>query len=203
MKLYEQPCTRIRVGRRLYRLRLTYSRVLYALDAIEDPLLTDTDRQLLLLGLLIKGRIPHRQSHRNTLVQAVSELIAPQGKATADQPAAPTMSLTQDAALIHAAFRQAYGIDLHAVDLPWSTFCELLSGLPESTRFCQVVALRARPVPPPDKHNAAYRAELLRAKASVALVLPASRAQQNYQTGLDHLFRSMLAWAEPKGSDVT
>lgn len=193
MRLYEQPCSSVTIGRRKYRLRLTYTRVLFALDAVRDPLLTDEDRARLMLGLLVRGRIPVKGKRRAALLKAITEEIDG-GQRSKGGP--PVMSLTQDAPLIHAAFRQAYGIDLHAVDLPWAIFCELLSGLPEGTRFCEVVALRARPVPPPDKHNAKYREELLRAKAAVALERTEDERDAAYQSGLNQLARSLMAWAE-------
>ena len=63
MRLYEQPCAAVQVGRKRYPLRLTYDRVLFVLDALKDPLLTDQDRLRLALGLLMRGRVP-RSLHR-------------------------------------------------------------------------------------------------------------------------------------------
>lgn len=193
MRLYEQPCSTVTVGRRKYRLRLTYTRVLFALDAVRDPLLTDEDRVRLMLHLLVCGRIPTNEKRRMALLDAVLDQMNREHRPAGGPP---VMSLTQDAPLIYAGFRQAYGIDLHAVDLPWATFCVLLSGLPESTRFCEVVSLRSRPVPPPDKHNARYREELLRAKAAVALARTEEERDEAYQAALNQLARNLMAWAE-------
>lgn len=193
MRLYEQPCQAVRVGRRRYRLRLTFDRVLYALDAAQDPLLTDADRIRLVLGLLLRDRVPRSIRVQQRLMEAVMAEISAQSK-SCDGP--PVMSLTQDAPLIRAAFRQAYGIDLDAVDLPWVTFCELLAGLPEGTRFSDVVGIRSRPVPPRDRHNASYVDDLLRAKAAVALKIEPEQRERVYQSGLDKLARHIMAWAE-------
>ena len=198
MRLYDQPCTEIRMGRRRYKLRLTYTRVLFALEALKDPLLTDEDRLRLMLGLMIRGRIPTKPEKQAVLLQAITEQIGQKNKS---HEGPPTMSLTQDDPLIRAAFQQAYGIDIHAVDLPWTTFCELLSGLPENTRFCEVVALRARPIPLPDKNNSRYREELLKAKAAVALDLTDEERQASYQAGLDRFARTLIAWAEHASKD--
>lgn len=193
MRLYEQPCSSVQIGRKRFPLRLTYDRVLFVLDALKDPLLTDQDRLRLSLGLLMRGRVPHSLHLQEQLLDAIMTEINQQNKKH-DGP--PVMSLIQDAPLIHAAFRQTYGIDLHKVDLPWETFCLLLSGLPENTRFCEVVAIRARPVPPQDKHNAKYIEELLKAKASVALDLTPEQRESSFQAGLDRLAQSLIAWAE-------
>ena len=193
MRLYEQPCTSVTIGRRRYPLRLTYNRVLFALDYITDPLLTDADRIRLLLGLLLRGRAPRSIRRQQQLVDAIMREINQQSKKD-DGP--PVMSLIQDAPLIHAAFQQAYGIDLHTVDLPWESFCELLSGLPENTRFCEVVSIRARPIPAPDKNNARYIEDLMKAKAAVALELTPEQRESSFQTGLNRLAQSLIAWAE-------
>ena len=192
MRLYEQPCAAVQIGRKRYPLRLTYDRVLFVLDALKDPLLTDQDRLRLALGLLMRDRVPRSLHLQEQLLSAIMAAIDQQNKKH-DGP--PVMSLIQDAPLIHAAFRQAYGIDLHNVDLPWETFCLLLSGLPENTRFCEVVAIRARPIPQPDKHNGKYIEELLKAKASVALELTPEQRESSFQAGLNSLAQSLMSWA--------
>lgn len=71
MKLYEKPFSSLRLGRKTYPLRLTFSRVLYALDAIQDPQLTEQDRMRLLLRVLVKGRLPRspgKQADRKSVV---------------------------------------------------------------------------------------------------------------------------------------
>lgn len=193
MKLYEKPCSSVLVGRRRYPLHLTHDRVLFALDAVQDPLLTDADKLRLVLGLLLRKRVPASVRLQEMLLDAIMAEIAPQENA---QDGPQLLSLSQDAALIHAAFRQTYGIDLHHVSLPWETFCELLSGLPENTRLCEVIALRAKPIPAPDGRNSRYIDELLRAKAAVALDIPPAQQKTSFCAGLNHFARSMIAWAE-------
>lgn len=198
MKLYEKPFDGIRLGRKTYPLQLTFDRVLYALDAIQDPHLTDRDRMRLLLRVLVKGYLPHSLKKQSALLAAVCKAIEqPYEKESGTAEAAtPIMSLTQDAPLICAAFRQTYGIDLHRTRLPWADFCELLTGLPGDTRFCEVAALRARPVPPPDGQNAALREKLLQAKAAVALKLTDAQRQTAYQSNLNQLARRLITWAD-------
>ena len=54
-------------------------------------------------------------------------------------------SLKHDAEYIYASFQQAYGIDLieEQGKLHWYKFQALLSGLPDDTKFKQVVSIRA------------------------------------------------------------
>ena len=56
---------------------------------------------------------------------------------------ARVFDLAQDAPLILAAFRQAYGIDLINIDyLHWWEFLALLDGIPDDTRLAQIMQLR-------------------------------------------------------------
>ncbi|QER67577.1 Gp15 family bacteriophage protein [Paucilactobacillus nenjiangensis] len=55
-------------------------------------------------------------------------------------------NLTEDADYIYASFMQDYGIDLRHTRMHWDEFRALLSGLTDSTKFRQVVAIRGRKV---------------------------------------------------------
>lgn len=197
MKLYERPDNCVTIGRRRYRLRLTFDRVLQAMDAAADPLLTDADRLALMLGLMVRSRLPLRIRARTALLDKVLGLLDLEGK---EHDGPPLMHLTQDAPLIRAAFQQAYGIDLTSCDLPWATFRDLLAGLPGDTRFGEIVAIRARPVPEPNKHNAREREQLLKAKAAVAIELTEEQRQQQYERSAGKMAASIFAWAERSGA---
>lgn len=196
MRLCKQLCTPITIAHRRYQLRLTHDRVLFALEAVKDPLLTDADKLRLVLRLLLRGRVPLSVRRQTELLEGITAEIN-QHNREYDGP--PLMSLTQDAPLIRAAFQQAYGIDLHLTSLPWAMFCELLSGLPKDTRFCEVVEIRTRPIPPPDGRNAGYIETLMKAKFAVALKLTSAQLEESFQTGLNRFARSLMAWAEQNG----
>ena len=79
------------------------------------------------------------------------------------------MDFEQDAWAIYSAFRQAYGIDLHRHRLHWWVFLDLLRALPDDTKLSQIIGIRAQPMPPATKYNAAERQRLSRLKAQYAL----------------------------------
>ena len=108
------------------------------------------------------------------------------------------MDFEQDAALIYSAFRQAYGIDLHAEigRMHWLTFLALLEGLPGDTRFSDVVSIRVRPLPDPTKTNAKERAELMRLKQKYAVRVSEDERQSGLQSGLRKIAECLLALAE-------
>ena len=125
---------------------------------------------------------------RKGLLDAIFRAVLRDEKES-DGPA--SLSFSVDADRIIAAFWQAYGIDLTKERLHWWVFVALLANIPEDTRLMQVVNLRLRPVPAPNKHNKELRAALLRAKASVAL-----RPTITPQQSADNLASTLIAIAE-------
>jgi hypothetical protein len=72
----------------------------------------------------------------------------------------------QDAELIYAAFRQAYGINLAVEQLHWWEFKALMSGIPETTRLASVMGIRAADT---SSMGAAEKKHYARLKALYAL----------------------------------
>ncbi|MBQ7864757.1 MAG: hypothetical protein IJ350_00200 [Clostridia bacterium] len=194
MKLYENQQQRIRLGWRTYRLRLTYDRVLSAMDVASDPALTDSDRQRVMLRLLVRSPLPRNPKMQHELLEKIFALLEDTGSHRSGGKA--LTSMTQDAPLIHAAFRQAYGLDLRTQRIPWQTFCDYFIGLPSDTKLAEVISLRARPIPPPTRHNARERAALMEAKQAVALHLEGEAQLASYYQGTQAMLRIMLDLAK-------
>lgn len=74
-----------------------------------------------------------------------------------------------DGDYIYASFLQAYGIDLFDVqgDLHWKKFNALLSGLPEGTKFMEVIKIRKWK--PQKGDSAEYKEEMRRLQKDYAL----------------------------------
>lgn len=138
-------------------------------------------------------RIPSKDTG---LLQAVSAVLFPPAKTVHQK----SMDFIQDGQLIYAAFMQAYGIDLNDQrgKLHWWKFTALLRGLPSNTRFMEVVQIRTKPMPPPTKHNAQERAQLIRLKQEYALELSAEEREQQLQDGLRNMARMMLSMAKKR-----
>ena len=101
----------------------------------------------------------------------------------------------QDAPLIRAAFRQAYGVDLYRDNLHWIEFTELLNAIPEGNRYSEVVGIRARPMPAPTQWNQKEREWLLQAKADCALELSEAEQAEQYKKDVDNIAAVLLAMA--------
>ena len=72
-------------------------------------------------------------------------------------PCARAYDFEQDAALIMAAFQQAYGIDLTTATMHWWRFRALFEALPDSCRICKIMEYRTADTSDmPEKTKALY-----------------------------------------------
>ena len=163
-----------------YRLTPAFDNVLQMYAQLDDGDLTDAEQMELMLYYLTDNG----PQDVRLLTAACAALFPPDPKPKVT--AKKAFDFVQDADLIYAGFMQAYGIDLidQQGKLHWLKFLALLQGLPETTRFREVIEIRLRPVPAPTKHNGEERAQLLRAKQAVALAVSAGEREQNLQEGL-------------------
>lgn len=187
MKLYDNLPREIVWRGKKYPLNLAFNRVLEVIDFLNDERFDPIDRVDYCLSVLIPKKHPLSED----LLVAIFDLIFPQkakkGKKLIDY--------TQDRGLIIAAFYQAYGIDLNQeIDkLHWITFLDLMQGLPSDTRLAEVVNIRARPMPKPNKHNAEMRAELARLKMEYRLL---DTGEDNYKDGLEKIASMLIDMAK-------
>lgn len=184
MKLHERPVDSVHFGGRTYRIDADFRNVLRAIDIMDDATLWPDIRTEKALRCFVRGRLA---TDRAGLLEAVLRAVMGESKGSGKR----VMDYDKDADMIFAAFWQAYGIDLHHDRLHWSAFRALLANLPDDTRMMQVVDIRTRPVPAPNRHNKGQRAALMRAKAAVALK-PAITPQQS----ADNLAAVLIAMAE-------
>lgn len=162
-------CTdKIQVSGRTWRLHLTADRVLAAIEVLSEQdcppdILTST-----VCRLIVCGRVP-RRLQANVLQEAFKCI---QDDAPAAQQNGPqTLDFSQDWGLIHAAFLQAYGIDLdkHLCRMHWRRFLSLLRSIPDGTKLAWVQEIRATPMPKPTRHNGEERARLSKLKTFYAI----------------------------------
>ena len=86
-----------------------------------------------------------------------------------------------DGDYIYASFLQAYGIDLFDVQgkLHWKKFNALLSGLPEGTKFMEVVKIRKWK--PQNGDSAEYKEEMRRLQKDYALPYEIIEEDEEYE----------------------
>ena len=86
-----------------------------------------------------------------------------------------------DGDYIYASFLQAYGIDLFDVqgELHWKKFNGLLSGLPEGTKFMEVIKIRKWK--PQKGDSAEYKEEMRRLQKDYALPYEIVEEEEEYE----------------------
>lgn len=86
-----------------------------------------------------------------------------------------------DGDYIYASFLQAYGIDLFDVqgELHWKKFNALLSGLPEGTKFMEVIKIRKWK--PQKGDSAEYKEEMRRLQKDYALPYEIIKEDEEYE----------------------
>lgn len=184
MKLCDKLPDGVSVNGKWYKLDFDFRNVLRFMEILADESLMPEAREYLAVKCLTK----HPKNVRNVLC-AVKALLfsdaAPKGERVT--------SFEQDAGLIRSAFRQVYGINLHTERLHWLEFMELLQNLPTGNRYEEVLSIRTREIPAPNKYNAKEREWLIRAKESVAIKLTEQEQAEKYERDVSNIFKGLLS----------
>lgn len=192
MKLQDRLPDGVTVDGRFYRLDFDFRNVLHMMDELTREDVMPEAREYNALRCLTR-----RPRNVSKVLAAVRELLF-ERPPKRDGPR--VTDFVQDAGMIRAAFRQAYGIDLYRDRLHWIEFRELLNAIPEGSRYSEVVGIRARPMPPATKWNAEERSWLLKAKADVALHLSDEEQAKKYSEDVGKVFSALFGMIQ-RGQD--
>lgn len=191
MKLHEMLPDGVTVDGKFYKMDFNFRNVFRMIDVLDrDDLLPEAKEYNALRCLCKKPRNVHK------VLAEVKRVLFPATRKTDGQK---ITDFAQDAGLIRAAFRQAYGIDLYRDNLHWIEFTELLNAIPEGSRYAEIVGIRARPIPAPNKWNQKEREWLIRAKQDVAIEMTDKERAERYDRDVANIAAVLLAMAE--GSD--
>lgn len=192
MKLQDRLPEHVTVHGHRYKLDLDYRNVLQLIDTLARDDLTPEAREWLALKCVMK-----RPRHVQETMTAVRALLFPDAQKSADKQ--KITDFTQDANLIRAAFMQTYRINLYRDRLHWYEFQALLAGLPEGSRYTDVLGIRMRPMPKPTKYNSEERAWLAKAKAELAVHMTEEERERSLNNSLRGVAESLLALAGKGG----
>ena len=184
MKLQDTLPNGVTVDGRFYKLDFDFRNVLRMMDELDRDDVMPEARAYNALKCLT-----NRPKNVPKVLEAVKGLLF-QEKPKKD--AQKVTDFVQDAGMIRAAFRQAYGIDLYRDRLHWIEFSELLNAIPEGSRYVEVVGIRVRPMPAPTKWNAQEREWLMKAKADVAIHLSEKEQAKKYQEDVAKVFSGLM-----------
>lgn len=187
VEFYRPLVTEVEYKEKIYKLTPAYDNVLSMLADVRG--LPPEDQTEIMLYYLLESPV-----YDAGLLLAVNDALFV-GKKT---KGGKVFDFIQDGGLIYAAFRQAYNIDLveEQGKLHWWKFQALLGGLPSNTKFSEVVRIRTMQIPPPNKHNAEQRRELMRLKSEFALEISQEEREENLQAGFAKMAQVLLSMAK-------
>ena len=193
MKLQDRLPDGVTVDGKFYRCDFDFRNVLKMIEVLDREDLMPEAKAYKALSFVHK-----RPKNAVQVLEAVKGLLFKAPRKTGGQK---VTDFIQDAGLIRAAFRQAYGIDLYREKLHWIEFTELLNAIPEGSRYSEVVGIRARPMPAATKWNQHEREWLAKAKADVRLEVSEEEQKRNYERDVGNIAAFLMGWAKAK--DVT
>lgn len=144
---------------------------------IQESDAEDMEKAIAIVGQLFDGAPPNDPELWDKLREFIT--MGDDGEGSGGDS---VFDFREDAGRLYAAFVQAYGIDLTAVDLHWWQFVELFKSLPDDTMLKRVIEIRARPIDP--NASAESRIEQVKQKERFAL-----KGKQQAASVLGPLFR--------------
>ena len=191
MKLQERLPDGVTVDGKFYKMDFDFRNVLKMCEVLDrDDMLPEAKAYKAL------SFVQKRPKNAVKVLRAVMDLLF---KAPRKKDGQKVTDFVQDAGLIRAAFRQAYGIDLYRDKLHWIEFTELLNAIPEGNRYAEVVGIRARPMPVPTKYNQHEREWLAKAKAEYRLDMSEKERMRRYEQDVANIAAVLMGMA--KGSE--
>ena len=190
MRLQDRLPEGVEVDGRFYKMDFEFRNVLNMIDVLDRDDLMPEAKAYKALSFLQK-----RPKNAVKVLEAVKGLLFKAPRKKDDQK---VTDFVQDAGLIRAAFRQAYGIDLYRDRLHWIEFTELLNAIPEGSRYSEVVGIRARPIPNATKWNQREREWLMKAKADVALEMTDKERAERYERDVANIAAVLMGMAKKK-----
>lgn len=183
MKLYERLPDSVIVNGKKIRVNLEFRNVLRMIEIIERDDLMPEAREWLAMRCICRRP-------RAGMMPVVMSMLFPK-----QEMRDRITDFEQDADLIRAAFRQAYGIDLFRDRLHWFEFSCLFACIPEGTKYSEILSIRARPMPEPTAYNSREREWLAQAKSEFGLKLSEKEQKEQYKRDVDRLGAFLLQMA--------
>ena len=197
IKLFERLPEGVTVDGRFYKCDFSFRNVLKMLDVMQREDILPDARDFLCLKCVLSHR--KRLKNASAVYNAVCDILF---EKTPETGGKRLTSFEQDAGLIRAAFKQVYGIDLFHDNLTWFEFTEYLHNLPEGNRYEEVIGIRARPLPAPNKYNQKEREWLMKAKQQVALHLTDAEQAKKYDADVSRIFAGLMSMIPKDGENV-
>lgn len=176
--LHFKPDDHIEVDGKAYRVDSSFDKVLKLIDLLKETQISDNNKLKIGIQMLFGANVDLLELEMKDLAKVFNATFEKIVNLTESKPekldrlgnVIPEYkkdeenyySLSHDAEYIFSSFFQAYGIDLieEQGKLSWDKFQALLAGLPENTKFKEVVSIRAWKKPSKNDSEAKRMAKL-------------------------------------------
>lgn len=170
---------------REYGLNLSFDNVLKVLELFRDGVLSNYEKYEFALAMLINDK----KSPPVKAAEIIFNDYISLNKSKCSSGNLRLFDFEQDSIYIYSSFMTDYGIDLFEEQnkLHWWKFISLFQGLSDKTKMREVMNIRQRPVPEPNKYNAEEIRRLYELKEYYALNISQEEREQNFRSGIEHL----------------
>lgn len=190
MNLSEKEQNAVTVDGKVYKVRPYFNRVLEVFSVFRDKMLTEDEKTLICLDLLVVGNVS-KSATAKVFNEVYRTFIVPENDIKSSS-SEKIVDFYEDAEYIYSSFLEGFGIDLFTMQdkLTWKKFLALFKGLPDKTKIKQIMSIRSRDIPPMTKYNAAEVKWITEMKQIYALRNNQEK-ENNFNSGISSLF-SML-----------
>ena len=197
MNFYSKLPYKITVGNKKYRLNPTFDRVIEAFDVLKADEWTEAQKIDYILWLLVKTKVkPGKKA--DVLNETLKLLVGSDEKEVKKR----VFDFSQDFPYILSAFLQTYNINLlhrrkwYEKPLHFWEFLSLFQGLPNNTKFNEVLDIRVRPLPKASKYNKDEITQLLKLKRAYSLIKTEEEKEEEKNETLKNVFTFLSKKAE-------
>lgn len=168
-----------------FRLNLSFNNVLNVLDLFKNKSLMDYEKYEFAAVMLSDDS----RKMPVAALNAVFEEYISLGRNSENKTGLKTFDFEQDSIYIYSSFMSDYRIDLFEQQnkLHWWKFISLFQGLSDKTKMHEVLSIRQRKIPEPNKYNAEEIRRLHELKAYYALDISQEEREENFRNGIKNL----------------
>lgn len=187
------PCSFMFKGRE-YKLNLSFNNVLNVFDLFKDKSLMDYEKYEFASVMLSDDNKKMPVAALNTIFEEYISM----SRNSENRTGLKTFDFEQDSIYIYSSFMADYSIDLFEQQnkMHWWKFISLFQGLSDRTKMHEVLSIRQREIPEPNKYNSQEIRRLHELKAYYALDISQEEREENFRNGIKNLADTLKARAK-------
>ena len=171
-----------------YKLNLAFDNIINMFDLFKTDILVSGEIAQFVLEMLIVNPIGVKSDAIDMIFNDYINIAK-----KSNDNSMRVLDYKQDSMYIYSSFMADYGIDLFEQQgkLHWWKFVSLLSGLSEKSKMREIMGIRSRPLPEPNKYNQKEIANLIELKQYYALDISQDERERNFKQGIARLAENL------------